>query len=463
MQRSFSSDGELCQTILYENEVLTSQQSIMRRTESPAAQHGLIRAMTRWDVAALCVNGIIGAGIFGLPSAVARLLGVWSPLAFVICGIVVYIFVLCFAEASSRFTGNGGPYLYSRAVFGPFIAFEVGWAMWLARVSGFAANSNLLVSYLGSFIPQVTSGTGRAVVLIGVPVVLMIVNIRGVTGGAHIGTAFAAVKVGALMLFGIAGLAAVDWSRFSAASSPVQGDWGAAVLLLIYAYTGFENSVIPAGEARDPVRDLRWGMFIGLGACAVLYLIVQIVAFGTLPDLAQSERPLVDSAQSFAGPIGAGIISFLVCVSVIGNLSATALAVPRLTYAFAERGDFPAVFGKLHAVYRTPVVSIALFSVIAMILAVSGTFIWLVTVSVVARLAAYLITCMAVPLLRRREVAAAAFKIPAGPVIPLIGVGVCVWLLSRAAVGDLRDFAMASLIGAALYGLTRRHLSRSLD
>src|SRR5262249_28017650 len=302
----------------------------------------LVRGMTRYDLAGISINGIIGAGIFGLPSAAARLLGTSSPIAFGLCALIVYLFVLCFAEAGSRFKETGGPYLYSRTVFGRFIGFEIGWAIWLSRVSAFAANSNLLVSYLGVFIPQVSSVAGRVIVLVIVPAVLMVINIRGVTGGARFGVGVAVVKVGVVLLFGIIGLAFVDWSRFSEMSISTEKNWAEAILLLVYAYTGFENTVIASGEAKDPSKDLAWALISALGICAVGYVAVQIVALGTVPNLALSDKPLADSAQTFLGPVGGAMIAMMACVSLIGNLSSTSLAAPRLTFAFAEQGDFPA-------------------------------------------------------------------------------------------------------------------------
>ena len=416
-----------------------------------ADRAGLARAMTRWHLTALSINGIIGAGIFGLPSSAARILGASSPIAFALCAVIVYVFVLCFAEAASHFTETGGPYLYARSAFGRFVGFEVGWSIWLSRVSAFAANTNLLVAYLGFFLPGMTSPVGRTLVLTIVPAVLMIINIRGVTGGARFGTILALIKAGALMLFAIVGLAFVDWTRFSGMSFSAQAHWGEAILLLIYAYTGFEATVIPAAEAKDPVRDTGWALMVALGVSAMIYVTVQIVAVGTVPDLASSQKPLVDSAQTFLGPVAGSLISFLVCVSVIGNLSGNALASPRVTYAFAEHRDFPALFAKVHARYGTPVISIVFFCVIAAILAISGTFVWLATVSVVARLAAYLVTCLAVPLLRKRSGGRAAFKIPYGPTIPLLGIVLCVWLLTQASSHDIRAFILACAVGAVLY------------
>ena len=420
-------------------------------TIATRADRALVRGMTRWHLAGLCINAIIGAGIFGLPASVASIVGVSSPIAFALCGLVVYVLVLCFSEASSRFTETGGPYLYSRATFGSLIGFEVGWASWLARLSSFAANSNLLVSYLGFFVPQVTSGAARALVLILVPGILMVINIRGVTGSARFGMILALSKLGALALFAVAGFFFIDWSRFSDISLTAEANWGQAILLVIYAYTGFEASTIPAGEAQNPVKDNAWAMVIAVAVCAIIYVAVQMVAVGTVPNLASSQKPLADSARSFLGPAAAGLISLLVCISMIGNLSGSALGTPRMTYAFAERGDFPALFGKLHPVYKTPVVSIVFFSAGAIALALSGTFIWLAGVSVIARLASYVATCLSVPILRRRFAAQPSFKVPLGPLIPVLGLLLCIWLLTKAAPADLRTFCLALIAGAFLY------------
>lgn len=407
--------------------------------------------MTRWDLTALAINGIIGSGIFGLPSIVARLLGVSSPIAFVVCGIIVYVFVLCFAEVASHFSETGGPYLYARTIFGPFAGFEVGWSVWLARVSAFAANSNVFIIYLGFFLPQLTSGLGRAAALVIIPLVLTVINIRGVRSGAHVGDIFAGAKVAALGLFVLVGFFFVDWSRFSGFGLPGTANFGAALLLLVYAFTGFEYAVIPAAEAKNPRKDIAWALITALGICAVIYISVQVVAIGTVPNLPAAPRALADSAQNMVGPIGGGVISLLVMVSVTGNLSALVLVSPRLTYAFSERRDFPAFFGKLHPEHKTPVVSIVFFAAIGSILAISGNFQQLATVSVVARLVNYIVTCAAVPILRKRSGAEGHFRMPFGPVIPILGIALAIWLLFQATRTDIIGFVIASVVGALLY------------
>ncbi len=408
-------------------------------------------ALTLWDLTALAVNLIIGAGIFGLPSLVARMLGVASPIAFVLCAIVAALVVLCFAEVASRFTETGGSYLYCRAIFGSFVSFEVGWCLWLARLTSFAANSNLLLSYLAFFLPQAAGGVPRICILIFLPSILAIINIRGVSGGATFTDVCAILKIAALFLFAIAGLAFVDWTRFSNFSITTNANWGGAILLVLYAFTGFESAVVPAAEIKNPRKAPGWALILALGICAAIYVAVQIIVVGTLPDPASSERPLADAAQQFFRPAGAGLISLLACVSVLGNLSGSALVAPRLTYAFSQRKDFPALFGKLHRTYGTPVTSIILFSAASSILAISGQFVWLAAVSVIARLTNYAVTCLALPLLRKRSSEPPPLKIPFGTVISVIATALCVWLFSQATWSDLRVFGLASLAGALLY------------
>lgn len=411
----------------------------------------LIRAITRWELTALAVNQIIGAGIFGLPAAAAAVLGAASPIGILIGGAMMCAVVLCFSEAAGYFIDTGGSYSYARTVFGEFTGFEVGWTLWLSRVSAFAANANLLVAYLAFFIPATEYGVGRAVVLTLIAVALMITNIRGVSWGSRSAAFLAVAKVGVLVLFTVAGLAYVDWNRFSNVSLPLHADWGRAVLLLVYAYSGFESVVVPAAEAKNPRRDLPFALLTALGICALIYIGVQVVAVGTVADLAHSEKPLVDCARTFMGSIAAAFVSLLVCLSITGNLSAIALLAPRVTYAQAERGDLPALFMKVHSRYRTPVFSIVFFTVVAAALAISGTFVSLVTVSVLGRLANYITTCLAVPILRKRFGATPGLRIPFGTAIPIAGVVFCIWLGAQASLIDLRDFLIACVAGGGLY------------
>src|SRR5882672_7305123 len=152
----------------------------MAKVLAKTSEAGLIRGIRRWDLVAIAINGIIGGGIFGLPAPVFKLIGSYSLIAFAVCAVVVTLIILCFAEVGSRFDETGGPYLYAREAFGPTVAFEIGWLIWLARLTAFAANCNLMVSYLGYFWPGATTNLWRPAIIGIVVVSLTAINILGV-------------------------------------------------------------------------------------------------------------------------------------------------------------------------------------------------------------------------------------------------------------------------------------------
>src|SRR5216117_3522429 len=173
-------------------------------TKSPTLKtspEGLVRGIRKWDLVAVAINGIIGAGIFGLPAKVYALIGTYSLIAFVACAIVVTLIILCFAEVGSRFDETGGPYLYAREAFGSTIGFEVGWLSWLARLSAFAANCNLMVSYLGFFWPAATTPILRAIIISLVVISLAAINFFGVRQAAIASDFFTIGKLIPLFIF----------------------------------------------------------------------------------------------------------------------------------------------------------------------------------------------------------------------------------------------------------------------
>jgi len=251
----------------------------------------LIRGIGRWDLTAVVINCIIGAGIFGLPSKVYAAIGVYSLAAFVICALVISLIVLCYVEVSSRFSSTGGPYLYALEAFGPATAFGVGWLSFVVRVTTMAANTNLLVTYLGFLWPDATTPITRIVIIAIVNAGLFLVNFTGVRQSSVMTNIFTVGKLLPLIAFAVVGMFFIDPARFSVATTPEYSSFSAAVLLLIFAFVGFEVAVVPAGEARDPRRDFPFALLVGLCIVTVVYILVQVVSIGTLPELAQSERP----------------------------------------------------------------------------------------------------------------------------------------------------------------------------
>jgi basic amino acid/polyamine antiporter, APA family len=409
----------------------TSEQ---RTSEQRTSTEGLVRAIGRWSLAALIVNCIIGSGIFGLPSVLAGLLGRASILAVLLAAAAMGIVMACVAEVSSRFAETGGPYLYAREAFGRFMGIQVAWLVWFVRMTASAANANLFVTYLGEFWPRATQPIPKFVILTLLIGLLAAINFRGVRAGTGVSNTFTAAKLGALGLVCVTGaiyLIATHKEIPQPVVSPAAHDWAQAMVLLIFAYGGFEAAVVSAGEAKDPRRDMPFGLFAALITCAVIYGLIQWVVVGVLPDPGHSVRPLADVARIVMGRGGAALIAMGALFSTYGYLSGNMLATPRITFALAERGDFPSVFGMVHPRFHTPYLSIFVFALLGLLFAWFGTFAGNATLSAGSRLFYYGVICAALPMLRRKEKMPAVFQLPAGVFMAVLGVLLCAGLLTR--------------------------------
>jgi amino acid transporter len=412
----------------------------------------LVRGIRRWDLVAITINGIIGAGIFGLPSKVYALIGTYSLIAFVACALVVALIILCFAEVGSRFDETGGPYLYAREAFQPAVAFEIGWLFWLVRITAFAANCNLLINYLSFFWSAATAPLWRASIIVLVVAVLALINLLGIRQAAIVSNLFTVGKLVPIIIFIAAGLFFLNPQAYEPGPTPTTGAFSQSVLLLVYAFTGFEMATIPAGEVRDPQRSLPRALLIAILVVAVLYIMIQVVCVGTLPGLAQSQKPLADAGAQFLGAAGGAIISAGAVVSITGNLNILLLSGARLPFAMAEQKQLPAFVGRIHRKFFTPWVAILITAVFMLVLTLKSSFLAALTISVIARLITYGATCLALPVLRaRREAPAAVFRLPGGTVIAILALLLIVWLLRHSEPAEARSAAIAAAVGLVIY------------
>jgi basic amino acid/polyamine antiporter, APA family len=410
-------------------------------SQSPP-RRDLVRAIGRWSLVALVVNSIIGSGVFGLPSTVAGLIGNYSPYAVLAAGVGMSVIIACFAEVASRFQQAGGPYLYARFAFGRMMGIQTAWMLWLGQVSAPAANANLFVIYLGEFFPHAKDPLPRALILTALIALLTIINIRGVRAGAQVSNLFTAAKLVPLLAVIVFGFFVLAHQHWTIATAPIPfpntSQWLKAMLLLVFAYGGFETALAPMSEAKNPRRDAPFALFVALLLCTAIYALIQWVVIGVLPAAAQSQRPLADVARLAVGPIGAALVAVGALISFYGYLSAKILAMPRVPFALAEQGDFPKAFAAVHRRFHTPYVSILVFAAMIWGLALFGDFKWNVTLSAVARLLYYGVGCAALPVLRRKEPpgASAMFKLPAGNFFAVLGVILCVILVTRVDFGQ---------------------------
>ncbi len=421
----------------------------------------LVRAIGRWTLAALVLNGIIGSGIFGLPDDVTRHVGHAAPLAYLLAAMGIGVIMACFAEVASQFREAGGPYLYAREAFGPFAGIQMGWFAWLVRMTSAAANANLFVDYLAQFWEHATSPVPRAAVLTVLIGVLAAVNVRGVRGGAQVSNLFTVAKLVPLGLFILAGIVLLGPQFPTGGSSAGTSSWSEALLVLVFAYGGFEAAMVPMAEAKDPRRDAPFALFTGLAAVTVVYTLIHVVVMMALPDIISSKRPLADAAQVFFGSNGASLIAIGALISTYGYLSGQLVSAPRLTYALAERGDFPKIFAAVHPRFRTPYVSILVYAVIVWALTVFGSFISNAILSAVARLFTYAFVCAALPMLRRRAPGRDALRLPAGWLFALAGIAFCVVLVLRMTADHARIVAAIAGVGALNWLLVKRKAAGS--
>jgi len=394
----------------------------------------LAREIGRWSLAALVINCIIGSGVFGLPSVLANLVGRASILAVILAALAVGVIMACFAEVASRFAQTGGPYLYAQAAFGRFMGIQVAWLVWFVRLTACAANANLFVIYLAEFWPDATRPAMTLVILTLLLGILAAINYRGVKAGARVSTSFTIAKLASLGLVCVAGgiyLIAAHKVVPPPTVTPTGGGWAHAIVLLIFAYGGFEAALISAGEAKDPRRDIPFGLFAALLTCAVVYGLIQWVVVGLLPDPGHSQRPLAEVTGIVLGKSGASITALGALFSIYGYLSGNILATPRITFALAERGDFPSAFALVHRKFRTPYLSILVFALLVWLFALFGSFAGNATLSAGSRLFYYGVVCAALPVLRKKHREPALIRIPAGTAVGILGTLICAALLTQ--------------------------------
>jgi len=424
-----------------------------------SSRPSLRRAVSRWEIVGLAVNDVIGSGVYLLPAAAAFLLGPASLWAVLLAGGAVALLVLCFAEAASYFDEPGGGYIYTREAFGAFVGFEVGWMTWLARIASVASLSNGFAQALGFLWPEATVGVTRALVIATPLALLTWINVVGVKSGARTAVVLSITKVLPLVFLIVIGLPAIDAGALFPIPMPRTDVLGEAALLLLFAFAGFENTAAAAGEYKNPRRDVPFALLTMIIGVTTLYFLIQLVALGTLPDLAERVEgsPLAAAATLLVGAWAGVVMTIGAAVSIEGNVGNTTLMGPRYLFALAEDGFGPRALASVHTRWRTPYVAIIVQSTIALILALSGSFVQLAMLSIVARLATYMGTAAAVPVLRRKfPRTESTVRLPGGPLIPLAALALCIVFLLSATVWNLVAGAVALVVGLLLYAFRRR-------
>jgi amino acid transporter len=418
---------------------------------------GLKKEIGKLGFSAIALNGTIGAGIFALPAIAIERAGLFSPWIYVACGVLIMVIVLVFARVASYFKDTGGPVTYTGRAFGPFAGFQAGWLLTLSRAAAFAANAHLMVTYAGWFWPPLADGGWHLSAVLAVCVLLLAVNLVGVKQGMLAIFALTVLKLLPLVLLVFLGISQTLPEIFTGAQIPPLDSLGETMLVVFYAFVGFESAVIPAGEARDPRRDIPLALVRTILAITVFYFLIQVVTVSVAPEVAGSKTPLADVAQILMGTAGAAILTLGAVFSISGNLTSSMLSAPRMVYAMSHLGSLPDWFGRVHPRFQTPANAIGFYAVFSIALALSGGFVFLAAMSTVVRLMVYVACIATLPVLKRKlPEREGQFSLPGGMVIPTLALLLSLWLMTHASLKSWLLTAVFMILGSFLYLFTRR-------
>ena len=437
---------------------------VLTQTEQRADEQ-LVRAIGIPALTANIVNSTIGAGIFVLPALVAKGLGPAAPLAFLACAIAMVLFATCFAVAGSRVSLTGGLYAYVEVAFGRYVGFLAGVLYGVTAITAVAGVVDVLVNSIGGVVPLLGNPIIRVVVMFLVYGVLVVINVRGVRAGAGAVTVVTLAKLLPLLLFVGTGIFFIHPANIAWSGWPGSKALGDSVLLLIFAFVGVEVGLIPSGEVKNPARTVPRAIYIALAITTVLYILIQLVAQGTLgADLANHpDTPLAEAASRFLGNLGRTILLAGATISAFGFVTSDILSSPRMLFAVGRDGVLPAWFAHVHPRYRSPDVAIITYALIAFALSVSSSFETLAVLSNVAVLLMYLLCCAGVWLLIRRNVRTdgAPFIFRGMQIMPGLAITVILWLFWLTQPWDKFAKIGAILVGTSILYLLRVKLRRA--
>jgi basic amino acid/polyamine antiporter, APA family len=365
----------------------------------------LERAVNLWGLAAAIFNAVVGAGIFVVPAALAASIGAYAPFAFLLCAVGIGSVAICFAEGGSRIATSGGPYGYIQTAFGPAAGYIAGNLYLISDLLASAGVAAALGDVAAGLAPKMWMAPVHATVIVGVLGAITLANLRGVAFGTRLVDGATIFKLAPIAIFVVAGAAAIHPANLLNSVKPTTAGLGRAVLLALFAFTGMEVPLCASGEIVQASRTIPRALTISMLSITVLYAGIQFIAQGMLGGaLANSASPLADAMSRIHPALGILMLGGA-AFSMFGYIASDILGTPRLVFAFARDGFLPRALGRIHPNSRVPHVAILIYSTLAIVLAVSGTFAELAVLSTLGSAAVYIFACAAAWRLARQDVA----------------------------------------------------------
>ncbi len=416
---------------------------------------GLKREIGVLGLAANTLNRTIGAGIFVLPALVANILGETSILAYIFCGLLMMIIMLCFSEIGSQITVTGGAYAYIHAAFGPYAGFLANSMFWFVGILADAAVANAMADTLSIYFETLTYPVNRAIFFFVVFGSFTSINILGVKYGDNVVKINTFIKLIPLALLIIAGFFGSSSENLHWHSFPSIQKLGEASLLLFFAFGGGEASLNVSGEIKNPKKIVPLGILSGMGAVILLYMLIQTISQGVLgADLAlQKQAPLAAVADKVLGKFGSTLMIVGAAFSMFAALSGSILSYPRVIFAGAGKGWMPAFMSKVHPKFATPYWAIISYAFFDFIFSISGGFKDLAIIASASLLSIYMGVVLATIKLRlqQKHTQTNSFKLPFGITIPIISAISILWFLSNLAFKEMQSLGIFLLILSIIY------------
>ncbi|HLE57733.1 MAG TPA: APC family permease [Rhodothermia bacterium] len=423
-------------------------------------EEGLIRAVGFRGLTAGIINYTIGAGIFVLPALVAAKVGAAAPVVYLICAVAMGLIALCFADAGSRVSLSGGTYAYAEVAFGQYVGFLVAVGLWMSMILASASVANIFIDSLGQLVPAFQAPIARTAILVVLYAGLALINIRGVKMGSGMVQTVTAGKLIPILVLIAFGIFAVRVENLAWPGMPSAADTARTTVILIFAFMGVESALTPSGEVTNPARTVPRSIFAALAIVTILYVALQIVTQGILGvELAtNTSAPLAAAAKRVIGRSGELLVLLGASISTFGYVAGDMLAAPRMPYALGRDALLPRFLGLIHERYRTPHVAIVLHAALCALLALTGTFASLSVLVVLLTLLVYLACCLATIQLQRRDVradGAVPFKVPGGPVIPILASMIIVWLMSSSTMQEFLALTAMLAVSTVVFFVMR--------
>jgi len=398
-------------------------------------EESLKREIGIWGLSAHLINIMVGAGIFVLPAIVADGLGPAGILAYLLCGVMVGLAMLCFAEVGSKITNSGGAYSYIEVAFGKYPGFLTTNLFVWACITADAAVANALADILASLIPFFTHTMVRIIFFVLLFSGLAYINVIGVKQGIRLIKINTIAKLLPLLLLILIGWTQISLNNLAWDIQPTINKLGEISLVLFFAFIGAESGLTVGGEVKNPKKTIPKSILVSISSVVVLYLLIQITAQGIMGSSLSGfkQNPLGEVAKQVFGPVGMSLMILGAAISMFGNISGKMLSMPRVIFGSASDDVIPRRFlSKVHRTYATPYFAILLYAGLSFLLSSLGGFKQLAILSSASMLLIYLgVACSVIKLRQNQELNPGSFIIPGGYLVPIATIIIIVWLLSN--------------------------------